>query len=67
MAEVVCWKDFEGTLTKDLVKTLEKQLDFSLSSLNGALPVFRYCSSGSNIKIREVISAQSQSSKMMLN
>lgn len=54
MAEVVCWKDFKGTLTKDLVKALEKQLGFSLSSLNGALPIFRRCSSGSNIKVNYV-------------
>lgn len=40
MAEVVCWKDFKVTLTEDLVKILQKQLGFSLSSLNGALPVF---------------------------
>lgn len=50
MAEVVYRRDFERTLTIDLVKTLGKQLGFSSSSLNGALPVFRYCSSGSNIK-----------------
>jgi len=50
MAEAVCWKDFEGALTKDVVKMLEKQLSSSLSSLNGALPLFRYWSSG-NIKV----------------
>lgn len=33
MAEVACWKDFKVTLTKDFIKTLEKQL--GLSSLNG--------------------------------